>query len=221
MVGKKPSGSGAEYPPMSPGEQTVVVPTVDQMMVSILGPPPPELDPYLDAASRCFARYGLFRTSVQDVSKEVGVNRTTVYRQVGGIDQMARLLFLREAHRMLEALLVLASERRGPDAVVTLVESLVVQTRSHPVIAKLLADEPEAVVTLVTQNASIANRLADIVAVVVGSAIDAGDLADRDRDVLAQWLVRIVLSLVIELPPGELRPFLAELLVPALRPEPT
>ena len=39
--------------------------------------PPSSLDQYLDAASRCFARYGIRRVSVQDVAKELGVNRTT------------------------------------------------------------------------------------------------------------------------------------------------
>ena len=39
--------------------------------------PPPTLDPYLDAAARCFARHGLRRTRVTDIADEVGVSRVT------------------------------------------------------------------------------------------------------------------------------------------------
>jgi AcrR family transcriptional regulator len=72
--------------------------------------PPASLDPFLDATSRCFARYGVRRTSVQDVAQELGVNRTTVYRQVGNIEQQAMLLAARDsAHPVLAKML--ADER--------------------------------------------------------------------------------------------------------------
>ena len=53
--------------------------SVDQH--GIPSPPGGDLDPYLDAATRCFVRYGVRRTSVQDVADELGVNRTTLYRR--------------------------------------------------------------------------------------------------------------------------------------------
>ena len=66
--------------------------------------PPPSLDPVLDAAATCFVRYGVRRTSVQDVARVLGVNRTTVYRQAGNVEQMALLLAVRDTHRMLATL---------------------------------------------------------------------------------------------------------------------
>src|SRR3546814_18879186 len=52
-------------------------------------PPVPavELDPYLDAAARCFTRFGITRTRVPDVAAEVGVSRVTVYRPVGTVER--------------------------------------------------------------------------------------------------------------------------------------
>ena len=44
--------------------------------------PPASLDPYLDATARCFARYGVRRTSVQDVARELGVATMGLYRYV-------------------------------------------------------------------------------------------------------------------------------------------
>ena len=73
------------------------------MLVSHKTPPPfsvlsgippapnPDLDPYLDAAAECFARHGVQRASVQDVARRLGVNRTTVYRQIGNVEDMVRL----------------------------------------------------------------------------------------------------------------------------------
>src|SRR3546814_393937 len=78
-------------------------------------PPVPavELDPYLDAAARCFTRFGITRTRVPDVAAEVGVSRVTVYRQVGTVEDMARLLLARAMHRILTALpAALRSEAR-------------------------------------------------------------------------------------------------------------
>src|SRR5579884_3492717 len=63
--------------------------------------PPEELDPYLDAAARCFGRFGISRTRVPDVAAEVGVSRVTVYRQVGTVEDMARMLLARDMHRLL------------------------------------------------------------------------------------------------------------------------
>src|SRR3546814_4780239 len=61
--------------------------------------PSPALDPYLDAAARCFVRHGLRRTRVTDIADDVGVSRVTVYRQVGTVEDAARLLLARELDR--------------------------------------------------------------------------------------------------------------------------
>jgi AcrR family transcriptional regulator len=198
-----------------------VVLELPKLMSRVPSPPPPALDPYLDAASRCFARHGLFRTSVQDIAQELGVNRTTVYRQVGSIEQMARLLLVRDAHRMLGSLAIQAMGASGPEVLVDLVETVVVQTRSHPVVAKLLEDEPRVVNTaLFSDYPSVVARLTELVAALLKPAMDGGFLAKRDPLVVAEWLVRIVLSLVLVPPRGDLGAFLAELLTPALAPEP-
>ena len=46
----------------------------------------------------------------------------------------------------------------------------------------------------------------------------AGQLARRDPRVLAEWLVRQTVTLILAPPEGDLHAFLAELLVPALTP---
>ena len=186
-------------------------------------PPPAALDPFLDATSRCFARYGVRRTSVQDVAGELGVNRTTVYRQVGNIEQQAMLLAARDSHRLLSTLPGRITFPIGPRTVVDLLATLVREARAHPVMAKMLADERDLIGSFVARDVpELLDRATAAFVPLVGLAMStgaaSGNLARRDPMVLAQWLVRITASLILIEPPGTLEDFLAELLVPALTP---
>jgi AcrR family transcriptional regulator len=181
--------------------------------------PPASLDPFLDATSRCFARYGVRRTSVQDVAQELGVNRTTVYRQVGNIEQQAMLLAARDSHRLLSSLPGRISFPIGPRSVVDLLATLVREARAHPVLAKMLADERDLIGSFVARDVpDLMERATTAFVPLVSLAIGTGNLARRDPVALAQWLVRITASLILIEPPGDLADFLGELLIPALTP---
>jgi AcrR family transcriptional regulator len=181
--------------------------------------PPASLDPFLDATSRCFARYGVRRTSVQDVAQELGVNRTTVYRQVGNIEQQAMLLAARDSHRLLSSLPGRISFPIGPQSVVDLLATLVREARAHPVLAKMLADERDLIGSFVARDVpDLMERATTAFVPLVSLAIGTGNLARRDPVALAQWLVRITASLILVEPPGDLADFLGELLLPALTP---
>ena len=184
-------------------------------------PAPPEaLDPFLDAAAACFARHGVQRTSVQDVARELRVDRTTVYRQVGNVDRIVRLLMARELHRLLEVLPESLLGLQGPAVIVDVLATVVAYGRNHPVLAKVVADEPELIGPfLVTDAPEMLDRIAALIAPVLAAAMDAGEIARRDPDAVAQLLVRLCLSLLLAPPPGDPAAVLAELLVPALTPQ--
>ncbi|MDP1794674.1 MAG: helix-turn-helix domain-containing protein, partial [Acidimicrobiales bacterium] len=102
------------------GDERAAVLHLPALASGIPAPPPASLDPFLDGAARCFARHGIKRTSVQDVAKELRVNRATVYRQIGNVDQQVRLLLARDLHRLLAALPATLSAASGPEAIVEL-----------------------------------------------------------------------------------------------------
>jgi AcrR family transcriptional regulator len=192
------------------------------LVAGLPDPPAPHLDPFLDAAARCFARHGVRRTSVQDVARELRVNRATVYRQVGSVDQQARLLLSREIHRLLAYLPRHLPAEPGPHAAVDLVAATIEYAHAHPVVAKVLADEPELIGPfLVADLRDILGRIAAGVTPLLRAAMDAGWLAHRDPAAIAEWIVRLGVTLIVAPPPGDLRDFLAEVLVPALTPAPT
>jgi AcrR family transcriptional regulator len=206
------------------GGVEVESPTVLQLPEALKGlppVPPASLDPFLDATARCFARYGIRRTSVQDVAQELGVNRTTVYRQVGNIGNQALLLAARDSHRLLSSLPGRIGFPIGPRSIVDLVATVVREARAHPVMAKMLADERDLIGSFVARDVPALLEYATSAFVpMVNLAIGTGNLAPRNPVTLAQWLIRITASLILIEPPGNLEDFLAELLVPALTPAP-
>lgn len=182
--------------------------------------PPATMDPVLDAAARCFARYGVRRTSVQDVAKEMGVNRTTVYRLGGNIEKLAIALAIREAYRLL--LLRAPARLSGPVTPEVIIDILVVavaDAREHPVLAKVLADEKELVGSLVAEHAdNLIGDIAKIAAPLIEAGMQAGQIARRDPLHIAHWLVRILSSLILVPLDGDVEAFLATVLLPVLTP---
>ena len=188
-------------------------------LVERLPAPPPSLDPYLDAAAACFARHGVGRTSVQDVARELKVDRTTVYRQVGNISSIVRLLAGRELHRMLASLPDRLTGLQGPDAVIDLLATAVEFAAEHPVLGKVLADEPELIGPFIVSDLPLfVDLVAAAAAPILRAAMEAGELARRDPDRLAQMLVRVCMPLVLAPTAEEPSVVLAELLRPALAP---
>lgn len=179
--------------------------------------PPPELDPYLDAAADVFARYGITRSSVQDIARRLGLNRATVYRQVGTVENVVRLLLAREIRRALALLPASPTPGAGPEYVVDLVAALVIFAREHPVVLKVVHDEPELIGPfLVTDMPALIGRVSETVRPLLEAAIGTGAIAARDPGAVAEWVTRIGLSLIVAPSTTDVRDFLSAVLVPAL-----
>ena len=185
-------------------------------------PPNPEASvwPYLDAAVRCIERFGWRRTSVQDVAREAGVERTTVYRRVGSMDDIFRLLVARE----LNELMVTVPSRipvnaTAAEAVVALVAGSIEHSRAHPVLAKVLADEPDVVASFVADGlADLVERATTTLSPLVANAMAAGMIAKRDPVVVTDWVVRTALTLLVAPPPVPIEQYLSEVFAPVLNP---
>jgi hypothetical protein len=86
----------------------------------------------------------------------------------------------------------------------------------------LLEDEPEAVnVRVIGELPSLLRRTTKVVAPVLAAGMAAGSLPERDPRLLAEWLIRTTITLILVPTPGDLHAFLAEVLVPALQPSDT
>ncbi len=59
-------------------------------------------DRLLDAAETCFGRFGISKTTVEDIAKQASVSRATVYRYFSGRDAVVSGVILRETERHLQ-----------------------------------------------------------------------------------------------------------------------
>ena len=198
-------------------EEPLHLPSIAQGLPPV---PPPALDPYLDAAALCFARHGIGRTGVPDIARELVISRTTVYRQVGTVERAARLLLARELHALLAQLPAILDGATGPETVTRLIATIVQLAREHPVLAKVLADERELIGQFLTGDElpELVARVATIAAPLLELAMTAGLIRARPPGVLAEFLVRITISLVLAPPPSGIVPFLDETVLAVLEP---
>lgn len=185
--------------------------------------PDPSLDPLLDAAAEVVRRHGWSRTTLQDIAREAGVDRTTIYRHLGPKDDVFRLVIARESHRIMDrAVEVAMSGEAGPRMVVELLATSIEYCFDNPVISKLLDDDPEMVARFLARGIpELIERFTDTLAPVLGMGMQMGVIAPRDPAIITDWIVRMGLSVLVTAPNGDLRDFLAEVLLPVLTPEPT
>lgn len=106
----------------------------------------------LEATYRCVARFGLGKTTVEDVVKESGVSRATVYRVFpGGKDELLLAVVGWEMGRFFGAL---AEAVAGAPDFASLVEEGLTfahrAVREHAVLQTVLVTEPERLLPLMT-----------------------------------------------------------------------
>ena len=154
----------------------------------------------LEAAYECVARFGLAKTTVEDVAKQAGVSRATVYRVFpGGKDELLRAGVGWEMGRFFARLAEAVAD--SPDFA-TLVEAGLTfahdAMRSHEVLQKVLAAEPERLLPLLTteQERPLAFITAFLLPYLEREA-QAGRLADGvELGESADFVARMILALI-------------------------
>jgi AcrR family transcriptional regulator len=155
---------------------------------------PPSRERILEAAYACVARYGLAKTTMEDVGREAGLSRATVYRYFPqGKDQLVRDVVAWESGRFFERLTRAVAHH--VDLADVLEEALLFAHRAvedHVVLQKILETEPERLLPLLTTESS---RLIALVKQFLVLAMQRTPLEpDVDADAAADYLARMVLS---------------------------
>lgn len=108
----------------------------------------------LDAALAVMAETGLGRVTLEEVARAAGVSRQTVYRSFGSRDALVAAVVLREEQRLMARMTAAA---RGPLAVRPALEAAIAEAlraaREHPLLDRLLATEPEALLPFLISGA--------------------------------------------------------------------
>jgi AcrR family transcriptional regulator len=154
----------------------------------------------VESTYTCVARFGLAKTTIDDVVKESGVSRATIYRQFpGGRDELLRETVGWEIGRYF---IRLADHVQGASDLARLLEDGLVYARrtllEHELLQKILVTEPERLLGLLSTEATkTLPFIADFLLPYLAREQLAGRLRDGvDLDRAADYLARAVLSLI-------------------------
>jgi AcrR family transcriptional regulator len=157
-------------------------------------------DRLLGATYTCVARFGLGKTTIEDVVKEAGVSRATIYRQFpGGRDELLLETVGWELGNFLNALADYV--RDAPNLSELLERGLVFahqKVNAHAVLSKMMDTEPERLLPLLTTEARrTLPFIADFLQPYLRREAAAGRLRpDIDLDRAGDYLARAILSLI-------------------------
>lgn len=148
------------------------------------------------AGVRCVARWGLAKTTLDDIAREAGCSRATIYRTFpGGKDTLLRDLLGHEVRRFFDLLDAHLAGQHDLDEVVTEAVAFALrQLRGHEALATLLAQEPEVILPQLVQG-----HLDGLLAVVQHRIQPhlSGHLPVAAMPLAAELLTRVVLSVAL------------------------
>jgi AcrR family transcriptional regulator len=159
-------------------------------------------DRVLAAAYTCVSRFGMAKTTIEDVVRESGVSRATIYRHFpGGRDELLQATVAWEIARYFSELA--DAVRDAPDLAHLLEDGLVFARRSvqqHEVLQKMLVTEPERLLPLLTtESAKTLPFIAAFLHPYLVREQEAGRLRDGiDLGRAADYLARGILALIGE-----------------------
>jgi AcrR family transcriptional regulator len=135
-------------------------------------------------ATDLITRHGLAAFDIDTLAARVHCSRATIYRHVGGKTQIRDAVLIRGAGRIVDEVRRSVEGMSGPERVVTAISVALEQIRSDP-LGRLMF------------NATAAAGLSELPAspVLAELAADLAGVTDDDP-LAAQWIVRVVLSLV-------------------------
>jgi AcrR family transcriptional regulator len=152
----------------------------------------PQAARVLDAARTCIARVGLAKTTLDDVAREAGCARATVYRCFANKQQLLTALVLREAGRMHDLVVAEAvSADDLADAITAVVVTSVESLRTNPALAFICAHEPELLLPYLAfeREDAVLRNAAALVAPAFTRFLD-----EHAAVRLGEWIARITLS---------------------------
>ena len=151
----------------------------------------------LDAAFRAVATYGLSRFTMEDVAREAGLSRQSVYRYFDSKDALVMSLVYREEEAFLDGTRrAYADHEDLQDAVEQAVAFCLRMAREHPLLDRLLASEPEILLPfLTTRGGGVIERARRVMEELAAGrdGVDA-ELVHRAADMAVRLIVSYTLT---------------------------
>lgn len=181
----------------------------------------------LDAAARMLAEQGIAATTVDDVAEAAGVSRATVYRYLGGKDEIVAGVISRETRHLLGEIEGLIPNAANPrELIQSIVITAVEVVESSAVLSRLNNEDRRETLPFITVGGAplielVVDSLGPVLRDNVSFGVDFGAL-----DTVLEEATRLVLSHLTtprtdgnRLEPVELGDRVATMVVPLLDPD--
>ena len=154
---------------------------------------------FIDAAEACFERYGVVKTTMEDIAKMAGVSRPTVYRHFADRDSLILAVVMRRAGSLIgKAQAFIRRHERFEDQLVEGLLFLVKTGRQDPFVRILVSPEH---LDMAQQVLGATDAVIDLTQAmwepILAEAVARGELnPELDFREIARWLTHVELILV-------------------------
>lgn len=163
------------------------------------GDQPPNAERILAAAEECFARYGFQKTSMEDIAREAGLSRRSIYRHFPDKAALFNEVAAARARIFLDEIMRRTAELEGLSAQIEEVARLTNRfVREDPISAALRLADPDSLARMVSTEArGLLGMAMDAIVPLIETARDRGEVR-TDLHVMraAEWITRMVFSLI-------------------------
>lgn len=180
---------------------------------------------FIDAAEICFERYGVMKTTMEDIAKMAGVSRPTVYRHFADRDSLILAVVMRRARSLIsKAQAVIRRHERFEDRLVEGLLFLVKTGRQDPFVRILVSPEHlDMAQQILGATDAVVDLTQEMWGPILDEAAERGELAPGlDEREIARWITHVELILVgrfdLATDDDEIRRMLRTFLVPAFLP---
>lgn len=153
-----------------------------------------------DAALGCFGRYGIAKTTMDDVAREAGISRATLYRQVESREALLHATIRAEARRITTLVEEATSGvAETPELLAAVLGVLAAELAEHEVLHNLLETEPEQLLAPLSEDQPyVLEMISSYCGPAVRRSIAAGELDRADADATVDYVSRMLVLFAVE-----------------------
>lgn len=195
------------------------------MVPALVTSSPAERDAIVEAARRCYLRYGVAKTTIEDVAEAAGISRTTLYRRFPGhTGLLEAAIRARTVEIAVELQKILDRAKSFPEALLEVSMATIELTRSDEEFRTLTGRGSGFPVhdILIGSGMSIHNEVREFFAPAFAEARAAGELREGiTDDEIVEWLSSVWISFILrdELDTKAARRMLEVFMLPSLLPD--
>jgi AcrR family transcriptional regulator len=155
-----------------------------------------ELETVLDAAARCYLRFGVAKTTAADIAEEAGVSRATLYRRFGSHETIFLDLLTRESTDMVaDADRHLAGIEDPAERLLEGMLFSIEEIQRRPVHGAVFGGDARAwAATQAIQTEALQRIGQACVRPLLGSSLVDESASEQDTADLVDWILRILIS---------------------------